>query len=120
MSARAVRPAARPGESDRRAHTTLLGGYCKRRAACHRARLRGHSQNAPRGVHVRRRHREHSTRNDRHATAACGRRACVAHASIMRRDALTASHDALDRRLRLRRSGGHLADGAATVVPQRV
>ena len=51
--------------------------------------------------------------------SACGRRARDAHASNARRDALTAVRDALDRRSRLHRPRDHLADGTATVVPQR-
>ena len=41
------------------------------------------------------------------------------HTSNARRDALTALRDTLDRRSRLLRPGDHLADGSATVVPQR-
>jgi hypothetical protein len=50
---------------------------------------------------------------------ACGRRASDAHASNALRDALTAVRGALGRRSQLCRHGEHLADGTATVVPQR-
>ena len=42
-----------------------------------------------------------------------------AHASRVRRDALTALYDALVRCSRLYRTGEHLSDPAATVIPQR-
>jgi hypothetical protein len=61
------------GESDRRAHAVVHGNGGARRGARDRARVRTHDRIAPRGVRVRRRHRAHRSRNDRHAAAACAK-----------------------------------------------
>ena len=61
----------------------------------------------------------HKPRTGRRATARVRTSCRDAHASNALRDALTAVRGELGRRSQLCRPGKHLADGTATVVPQR-
>ena len=75
------------GESGLRVHAVIQGDGGARRAARDHARVRTHDRNAPRGVRVRRRHRAHRSRNDRHAAAAHAK----SHARGPRRPACAAA-----------------------------